>query len=54
MTPEARREVLAADDAERPARRARSTGPDDVRPVDPVAAPAEEAEDAGLRPRTLG
>jgi Holliday junction DNA helicase RuvB len=25
-----------------------------VRPVDPVAAPAEEVDEAGLRPRTLG
>jgi Holliday junction DNA helicase RuvB len=44
MTPEARREVLA-------------DGPlpptDKVRPVDPTIAPAEELEDAGLRPRTL-
>ncbi len=53
MTPEARREVLADDDqGDRPVDGA--AVPDDgVRPVDPVAAPSEEAEDAGLRPRTL-
>jgi len=44
----ARREVLAAT----------AGGPDDgppsdPRPVDPVAAPVEEVEEAGLRPRTL-
>ena len=48
MTPEARREILAeGDDA------TRVSLADEVRPVDPTAAPAEEMEDAGLRPRTL-
>ena len=43
MTPTARREVLgAAVDEEAPSRA-----------VDPVAAPVEEVEEAGLRPRTL-
>ena len=46
MTPEARREVLAAD-----APGDGSGG--DVRPVDPTMAPTEEVEDAGLRPHTL-
>ncbi len=48
MSPRARREVLAADDA--------GSGPTEGplgRGVDPVAAPAEEIEEAGLRPRTL-
>lgn len=43
MTPDARKEVLARPDL----------GPDPDRAVDPVAAPAEEADEAGLRPRTL-
>ena len=52
MTPEARREVLRRRRRRRcPGRSGTSTGR--LRPVDPVAAPAEEAEDAGLRPRTL-
>jgi Holliday junction DNA helicase RuvB len=48
MTPDARREVLAdgPDQVE-------VSATDQVRPVDPTAAPAEEVEDAGLRPRTL-
>src|SRR5580704_9317259 len=61
MTPEARREVLAAEAPDAGAPDADGmgdpTGPSvpggDVRPVDPIAAPAEEVEDAGLRPRTL-
>jgi holliday junction DNA helicase RuvB len=39
MTEPGRREVLATEEA--------------ARPVDPIAAPAEEVEEAGLRPRTL-
>ena len=52
VTPAARREVLG-DDAM--AGRPTPTGPGDgtVRAVDPVAAPVEEVEEAGLRPRTL-
>jgi Holliday junction DNA helicase RuvB len=50
MSPQARREVLATEGEDLPSG---SGGPDEVRPVDPEAAPAEEAEDAGLRPRTL-
>ncbi|HEV3280531.1 MAG TPA: Holliday junction branch migration DNA helicase RuvB [Acidimicrobiales bacterium] len=51
MSAGARREVLGRDSPEslevdRPA-------PDGLRDVDPEVAPAEEAEDAGLRPRTL-
>jgi Holliday junction DNA helicase RuvB len=56
MTPEARREVLATEalDTEAAGDPAGPNVPgDDVRTVDPIAAPAEEAEDAGLRPRTL-
>ena len=52
MTPGARREILGADAPSADA------GEDAVtvaagRGVDPVAAPAEEVEEAGLRPRTL-
>jgi Holliday junction DNA helicase RuvB len=60
MTPDARRELLAdqaMDDGDGdPEDGVVSPGPAPsrvVRPVDPQAAPAEEAEDAGLRPRTL-
>jgi holliday junction DNA helicase RuvB len=52
MTPEARREILAEDDAARPVDDP-GLADDGVRPVDPMVAPSEEAEDAGLRPRTL-
>lgn len=48
MSPDARKEVLAPRGGEAEQER----GP--VRPVDPVAAPAEEVDEAGLRPRTLG
>ncbi|HUY65584.1 MAG TPA: Holliday junction branch migration DNA helicase RuvB [Acidimicrobiales bacterium] len=60
MTPEARREVLGerlldevpADGV--PADGGPDEGgPDEGRPVDPAAAPSEDREDAGLRPRTL-
>ena len=65
MTPRARREVLAGEGVgEGVGDGSAATGPRDgetvtpgrgaVRPVDPTVAPAEEAEDAGLRPRTLG
>ena len=61
MTPRARREVLAGegvvDDSGDSGPRSLgegATGGGAVRPVDPAVAPAEEAEDAGLRPRTLG
>ena len=47
MTPDARKEVLAPGGIDLSAER------DPVRPVDPVAAPAEEADEAGLRPRAL-
>jgi Holliday junction DNA helicase RuvB len=50
MTPEARREVLSdtlpADPGDGPVEGG-------ARPVDPVAVPADEVEDAGLRPRSL-
>jgi len=51
MTPLSRREVLA--DGERPV--AGVVPPDEsaARPVDPNTAPAEEVEEAGLRPRSL-
>ena len=45
MTPEARKEVLAPQGIDAGVER------DPLRPVDPVAAPAEEADEAGLRPR---
>ena len=48
MTPDARKEVLAVPDVDA------GIEHDPSRPVDPVAAPAEEADEAGLRPRTLG
>jgi holliday junction DNA helicase RuvB len=54
MTPEARREVLVTDDRENDDRVTDDRdGDGGVRPVDPTVAPAEEADDAGLRPRTL-
>jgi len=57
MTPEARREVLGERvlAAEVPADGALSDGAPagGVRPVDPTAAPSEDREEAGLRPRTL-
>jgi holliday junction DNA helicase RuvB len=51
VTPDARREVLLDDSAGG----ASEGGPDRdrVRDVDPVAAPTEESDEAGLRPRTL-
>jgi Holliday junction DNA helicase RuvB len=48
MSPEARREMLAGK-VDDPA----VTAGGAVRPVDPVAAPAEELDEASLRPRTL-
>jgi Holliday junction DNA helicase RuvB len=48
VTPDARKEVLAVPDVDA------GIEHDPSRPVDPVAAPAEEADEAGLRPRTLG
>jgi Holliday junction DNA helicase RuvB len=48
MSPEARRELLAGK-GDGPA----GTGGGAIRPVDPVAAPAEELDEASLRPRTL-
>ena len=62
MTPKARREVLAgssldgvsAEDVSADgATGAGCERPGAIRPVDPEVGPAEEAEDAGLRPRTL-
>ena len=47
MTGDARKEVLARQDVDSGSER------DSLRPVDPVAAPAEEADEAGLRPRSL-
>ena len=47
MTPDARKEVLSRPDS-RP-----DSKLDPDRTVDPVAAPAEESDEAGLRPRTL-
>ena len=47
MTPAARKEVLSLADVEPDLRG------DAMRPVDPVAAPAEEIDEVGLRPRTL-
>ena len=47
MTPAARKEVLSLSDVEPDLRG------DAMRPVDPVAAPAEEIDEVGLRPRTL-
>ena len=47
MSPDARKEVLAGADVDAGVER------DPMRPVDPVAAPAEEADEAGLRPRSL-
>jgi Holliday junction DNA helicase RuvB len=58
MTPEARREVLTVDGGAAGVTAKDATdGPGAsssvARPVDPTVAPREEAEDAGLRPRTL-
>jgi holliday junction DNA helicase RuvB len=47
VTPDARKEVLARPGVDAAVER------DPMRPVDPVAAPAEEADEVGLRPRTL-
>jgi len=47
VTPAARKEVLSLADVEPDLRG------DAMRPVDPVAAPAEEIDEVGLRPRTL-
>ena len=47
MIPAARKEVLSLADVEPDLRG------DAMRPVDPVAAPAEEIDEVGLRPRTL-
>src|SRR5665213_583765 len=57
MTPDARKEVLAPGGTD--TRIERGVGPgaeaegDPTRPVDPLAVPAEEADEAGLRPHTL-
>ncbi len=58
MTPEARREVLAGEDSaggpgDGTEDGAEDGGALDARKVDPVAGPAEEIEEAGLRPRSL-
>src|ERR1700733_14001319 len=67
MSPEARRETLAGAGADPRDAAGAGAGPRDaagagagprdaaatVRPVDPVAAPAEEGDEANLRPRTL-
>ncbi len=58
MTPQARREVLADHEPDPVpidpgALGAAGVAPDGVRPVDPAMGPAEEAEEAGLRPRRL-
>ncbi len=53
MTPEARREVLVPADLAGAGDRDPATMPGRVRPVDPVAEPAEEMDEIGLRPRNL-
>ena len=55
MTPEARKEVVVPRDAPPAVGGGVDSGVerDPSRTVDPVAAPAEEADEAGLRPRTL-
>ncbi len=54
MSPEARREVVAGRTTAGVVPDPAGDPPGPARPVDPAAAPAEEAEEAGLRPRTLG
>ena len=54
MSPEARRELLADVRPSGDNDGADAVGsPDAIRPVDPIAAPAEEMDEVGLRPRTL-
>ena len=53
MTPDARKEVLAPGGTDTRIERGPGTEGDPTRPVDPLAVPAEEADEVGLRPHTL-
>ena len=55
MTPDARKEVLATGGPDTRIERGVDPGADGdpTRPVDPLAVPAEEADEAGLRPHSL-